>query len=116
MYGRFVDVVAAGRAEGGLSREQIAELADGRIYTAEQARERGLVDEIAYLPDLVENLKEELGLDDVRVITYRRGHGNGLGIYSRGPSLPSVNVNLIDAGALTEGLGPGFYYLWVPGL
>jgi protease-4 len=116
MYGRFIDVVAAGRAEGGLSREQIAELADGRICTAEQAREQGLVDEIAYLPDLVESLKEELDLDDVRVITYRRGIGDDLGIYSRGPAFPSVDIDLIDAGAFTEGLGPGFYYLWVPGL
>ncbi len=43
MYERFLEVVAAGRPN--LSADKIRELADGRIYTAQQAVELGLADE-----------------------------------------------------------------------
>ncbi|TDA69776.1 MAG: signal peptide peptidase SppA [Clostridia bacterium] len=41
IYDQFVEAVAAGR---GLSRQEVARLADGRVYTGRQARQLGLVD------------------------------------------------------------------------
>jgi len=48
-YDRFVEVVAAGREE--LDEEEVRELADGRVYSAEQALELGFVDRIGTLRD-----------------------------------------------------------------
>lgn len=42
-YDQFVEIVADGR---NMSKEEVKPLADGRIYTAEQAREAGLIDEV----------------------------------------------------------------------
>jgi protease-4 len=116
MFGQFVDVVSAGRADHGLTRDQILTLADGRIYTAQQALDSGLVDEITYLPELIDDLKDEHDLRDVEVITYRRGYGASQTIYSRAPSMPSVDLNLISPKSVLGDLTPGFHYLWVPGL
>jgi protease-4 len=112
MYARFVSTVVEGRH---LTPERTRELADGRIYTANQALEAGLVDEINYLPQVVDELKEEQGLDDVRVVSYRRQpYGGDYNLYSRS-AVPEINVSLIDSSALTQGLEPGFYYMWMPG-
>lgn len=47
-YDGFVDVVAEGR---GLSEAEVLELADGRVFTGQEALELGLVDEIGYFDD-----------------------------------------------------------------
>lgn len=117
LHRRFVDAVSEGRGgEGGLDRAQIEALADGRIFTAQQALEAGLIDEVAYLPETIESLKEELGLRDVEVISYRRGARGDYSIYAQAPTPPAVQVDLINPEALSAGLRPGFYYLWAPGL
>jgi len=45
-YNQFLDTVADGR---GMSREAVHEVAQGRVWTGEQALERGLVDELGGL-------------------------------------------------------------------
>lgn len=47
-YDQFVGIVAEGR---GMNESNVRELADGRIYTAKQALESGMIDEIASLED-----------------------------------------------------------------
>src|SRR5690606_30645038 len=46
-YQRFLTVVQEGRPQ--LQMDQLKKLADGRIYTGEQAKAAGLVDDIGYL-------------------------------------------------------------------
>ncbi|MFZ5875242.1 MAG: signal peptide peptidase SppA [Nitrospirota bacterium] len=104
LYGRFVDAVVAGRPT--LSRERIAALADGRIYTAEQARVAGLVDGIGYLDDAVDGLKAAAGLTSATVVTYTRPGQYKGSIYAA----PVVNVDL----DLFPANQPGFLYLWRP--
>lgn len=48
-YGQFTDIVAKSRS---LSKEAVYEIADGRIYTARQALENGLIDAIGSFDDL----------------------------------------------------------------
>ena len=48
-YGRFVEIVADGRK---MSEEEVRKLADGRIYSAKQAKANGLVDEIGLYDDM----------------------------------------------------------------
>src|SRR5207247_1788480 len=47
-------------------------LADGRIYTAPQALEKGLVDAIGYMPDALAAARRAIGVEDAKVIVYKR--------------------------------------------
>ena len=68
-FGRFIGVIAENRPR--LSEDRVRELATGQIYTAGQALEHGLVDEIGYQEDAIESLKASLKLERVQVVTYR---------------------------------------------
>lgn len=57
-YGQFVDIVADGR---GMSADEVRKLADGRTYTAKQAAENGLIDNIALYEDMKADMSRELG-------------------------------------------------------
>ncbi len=45
-----------------MTEERVKELADGRFYTAKQALENGLVDEIAVYEDMEEAYLDEVGV------------------------------------------------------
>lgn len=55
-YEQFVNLVAENRK---LDLEKVKELADGRIYTANQGKNNGLVDDIATFDEMIELLKEK---------------------------------------------------------
>lgn len=57
-YERFVEIVADGRK---MNKEDVKKLADGRIYSAKQAKENGLIDEIGLYDDMQEDMREEIG-------------------------------------------------------
>lgn len=59
-YNRFVEIVATGR---NMSVEEVKKLADGRIYTASQAVENGLIDGIKSSEEFDEYVKEQSGVD-----------------------------------------------------
>ena len=54
----FKDVIRSGR---GLTDEQMAPFLDGRILTALQAKEFGLIDEVLYYDEAIEKIVGELG-------------------------------------------------------
>jgi protease-4 len=58
-YEGFVRVVAEGR---GMDEATVRELADGRVYTGEQALELGLIDEIGYFDDAIAKAAELGGI------------------------------------------------------
>lgn len=60
-YDQFVGVVAQ---ERNMTEERVRELADGRIYTARQAKELGLVDEIGTMEEAEAAMRREYGLED----------------------------------------------------
>ena len=68
-FQRFLSVIADNRSNFEL--DQVRELATGQIYTATDAFQNGLVDEIGYEEDAIEFLKLKLGLDKVRVVSYQ---------------------------------------------
>jgi protease-4 len=116
LYQRFVDVVLA-RPGSTLTREQLERLADGRIFTAEQAKAARLIDRVGYLDDAVKDMKKKLNLKEAKVIAYYRPGSYRGTIYS-GSALESPQVvNLINVNA--DGLellsGTEFMYLWKPG-
>ena len=63
-YDQFVELVAEGRD---MSVEEVKKIADGRIYTAKQAVENGLIDGIATYEEAVEIMKEDCELADCEV-------------------------------------------------
>jgi protease-4 len=68
-FDRFVEIVAEGRK--GLDLETVrTKLATGQVFTANQALENGLIDEIAFDDEVVDKLQEDLGLSSVRVVKY----------------------------------------------
>jgi protease-4 len=112
-YQRFLSVVQEGRPN--LQMDQIKKLADGRIYTGEQAKASGLVDDIGYLEDAVELAKKKAGLTEARVIMYRRPGEYSNNVYSKlvAPS-PLASLAALDLQSLVRGGTPQFMYLWMP--
>lgn len=60
-YEQFVDIVAKGR---NMSVEEVKKLADGRIYTAKQAEENGLIDGIKTEEEFNDYVKEKSGVEN----------------------------------------------------
>ena len=60
-YEQFVDIVSDGR---NMPVKQVKKLADGRIYTAQQALNNGLIDEIGTLEDTVSAMMADYDLYD----------------------------------------------------
>ena len=58
-YSKFVRIVAEGR---GMTEDAVKALADGLKYTADQALENGLIDEIALYEDMNQDMMQELGV------------------------------------------------------
>lgn len=67
-FERFIKVIDENRE--GLDAKGVRELATGQIFTAEQALSNGLVDRMGYMEDAIDDLKEQLGLDEARVVKY----------------------------------------------
>jgi protease-4 len=59
VHQQFIDAVAKGR---GLDREKVVQIADGRIFTGEQAKGLGLVDEMGNLQDTIDMAAKMAGI------------------------------------------------------
>jgi len=66
-YMQFVKVIADGRK---MTEEEVIPLADGRIYSAHQALENGLIDEIATFEDTLAKMARDLDVDYDATIYY----------------------------------------------
>jgi protease IV len=115
LYSMFVKVVCANR-QGRLTEEEVKALADGRILTASEALEAGLIDQTAYLDDTIDAMKKTLNIVQARVITYARPGTFKSNIYSEMPLSGPQVINLISIHAedLTLFSGVQFMYLWYP--
>lgn len=73
VYAQFVDDVFEGRKHTGLTREQIAKMADGRIFSGRQALEKQLVDKLGDLQDAIKRAGELGGIKGKpKVIRYKK--------------------------------------------
>ncbi len=114
LYERFLTVIKEGRQN--LTADEIRKLADGRIYSGEQAKAVGLVDSIGYLDDAIDLAKREAGLTDARIVVYQEPGEFRQNIYSRflggeGGGNPFAGFDLM---ALVRSGTPQFMYLWMP--
>jgi protease IV len=131
-YLRFLDVVEQGRGPR-LTRDKLQEdiviretlpvragkervrkvnytryLADGGIYTAEQARKYHLVDKIGYLTDAIEEAARLANLTDYQAITYARPATLLGALLGAREEKPPVQV---DADHLANVAAPRLWYL-----
>ena len=122
MYEQFVTVVDQGRPN--LDREQVVSLADGRVFTAQQALGNGLVDRIGYLDDALDLAREAARISDAHIISYRLGWWPAANIYGAATPVPSPeaaspgSLESVLQAALEQMVpepGARFLYLWQPG-
>ncbi len=111
MYGRFVGLIVQSRK---MPEDRVRALADGRVYTAEQALRLGLVDRIGYLEDVVALARESAKLGEARVVMYHRPKEYRANIYSGAPTASTAEGTLAQFAATLGGGGPRFLYLWWP--
>ena len=68
LYERFLDLLVQGRK---LEKEEAKTIADGRVYTAQEALKLKLIDKIAYPNEALERVKKLSKISgDVRVVRY----------------------------------------------
>lgn len=68
-YEAFLNRVAEGR---GMTRDQVHEIAQGRVWTGAKAKELGLVDEVGDLEKSLEIAANMAGLEQYRILEYPR--------------------------------------------
>ncbi len=111
LHGQFVARLVEGRR---LAAETARAIADGRIYTAQQALELKLVDRIGYMPDAIEAARRAAGVDEARVIVYHRPREYRATYYARSQAAGApLDAQMAQLAAVLGG-GPRFLYLWWP--
>lgn len=106
---RFVAVVAAGRNFDPATAQR---LGDGRLFTATQALDLNLVDQLGYLDDAFNRAKELAGIETARIIMYHTADSYRGNVYAT--PMPQQGLGVLpDPVSPTLAL-PQFYYLWWP--
>ena len=109
-YDQFVQVIVEGR---GLPEEEVRELADGRVYSGQQAETLGLVDELGDLERAAETTRDLAGLEGATVVRYQqRAPGIAELLQARlAPPEPEA-VQVLETAGLN--LTPELQYLYRP--
>jgi protease-4 len=113
-YQKFVEVVYQNRKEY-LTREELEKIADGRVYTATQAYDLKLIDEIGYFDQALKKILSLTSLKEAKVIAYSYYPKKKTNIYAKGLKEHSLSKNTnSNYENLLQTLKSGFYYLWLP--
>ena len=112
---RFLNLVVQHRK---LESNVIDTVASARVFTAKEALDLGLIDEIGYLTDGIRKAKTLAGLpEDAKVVVYRRSKYPDDNLYNPATTqsgiyrFPIVDIGLLDA---LSDHRVGIYYLWAP--
>ncbi len=107
-FERFLSVIDENRPN--LKMDKIRELATGQVYTANQAVENGLADEISFEEDSLTKLKEKLGLTNVNVIDYTYPVSFTESLLSVTAQQPEINIDPLSK--IMEASTPRAMYLF----
>ncbi len=108
---RFVKLIADNRKE--MDEAEVRAIADGRVFTSDQALKHKLIDHVGYRDDAEELIGKELGVDKIKIVTYHRPGEYKTGLYSQTPP-PVFNMVNFNLNFVPETPGPHFFYLWLP--
>jgi protease-4 len=93
----------------------VASTFDGRVFTASQALQRKMIDEIGYLDDAVEVAKQLSGVCNAQVAMYHRCNDKARSPYAITPNVPlQTSVMPLSVPAFDRAKMPTFLYLWQP--
>ncbi|MFH0887655.1 MAG: signal peptide peptidase SppA [Planctomycetota bacterium] len=109
LYQRFVDIVVAGRPN--LTKEKVLELADGRIYTGEQAVKNGLADKTGDREDAFESAKQLANISEAKVIQYKKKY-NIFQMFEMSAVTQTSNIVSDLKNIILEKNTPKLLYLW----
>lgn len=115
MYAKFAGIVSEAR---GIPIETLKNgIADGRIFNGGSAQKVGLVDELGYINDAIDKLKELTELESARVITYTQDPGIGDFLSILGVKATQESTIKVDwgQGQFTQNLKPFVPYMVLPG-
>ncbi|MFB0566269.1 MAG: signal peptide peptidase SppA [Candidatus Aminicenantaceae bacterium] len=113
-YQKFLDVVYKNRKEY-LSRDELKKIADGRVYTASQAYNLKLIDEIGYFDSALKTILALTSLKNAKVICYTYYPKQKTNIYATSLKNQSLLGNKSKHYEnILSSLKTGFYYLWIP--
>lgn len=104
-YSRFVQIVVDGRKN--LSNDEVTALADGSIYFAQEALQKGLIDDIGYFEAAVAATIKEAGIENARVVEYSTPFS-----FSELVGSQSKSVLNISKKQVVEMTTPELMYLW----
>ncbi len=116
-FAGFKDVVRYGRPHLRDDDKQLDKAATGQIFTADQARQLGLVDKIGFIEDAIERVTAlaKLSTEQVRVVQYKRRASSLMEIVM-GPNAHYGNRTAISLERVVDLTAPRAYYLstWLP--
>jgi protease-4 len=109
-YDEFVSVIVEGR---NLPEERVREIADGRVYSGQQAREIGLVDSFGGVDEAAEISQDLARVDEAAVVRYVQPETFTDALLAGfAPEEPDALRIAEEAGFTLE---PKPYYLYMPG-
>ncbi len=116
LFENFFQVVRRGRPA--IPQDRLRELADGRVYTAKDALDNGLIDRIGYPDDAIAWAMQMASIETADIVIYHRAHSHKPNVYASaesdvGGAGALVNIEIPD---WLESPGTHFLYLWQPGL
>ncbi len=103
VHQQFIRAVAEGRK---LPLEKVAAIADGRIFSGEQARALGLVDELGNLEDTIDRAAQMAGIKGRPVVVYPRRRKPSLFDYLIGGIAQRLKEEVHETAQ------PGLDYIW----
>jgi protease-4 len=118
MFTRFKDVVETSRK--GMLTAPISDIANGKAYTAEEAKKNGLIDEIGYLDKAVAWASGKAGLTKPNVVKYEEKISlvdrfpfaqSSISPKAQSVTVNGLNVN-VDRQTVDRVINPRPMYLW----
>jgi len=117
-YKNFVQIVRQSRTK--IPADQFDKVVDGRVVSASEAKELGLIDQIGDIYDAWDVAKQRAGIEHAHLVMYHRPLAVPASPYaasrSGAPNAGPTQINLAQFN-FTDLLlpsRPGFYYLWTP--
>jgi len=98
-FDRFVNIVKDGRH---MSESKVRKLADGRIYSAQQAKSNGLIDEIGYEDSTLKAMKKDMNAKDAEVFEYSEDGGWFSSVYSTKSNISQFTNELKDVKSIIK--------------
>jgi protease IV len=109
-FKEFKEVVVSGRPKFKEDESALDAVATGQIFTAKQALDKGLVDQIGFIEAAIARAAElaKVSTDDVRCVKYDRPPG----LFGDFLSVGATGHSGVDLGAMLNLTSPRAYYLW----